>query len=284
MLFTVFLLLIIGFGWFLAEIYQNSSILVLAVILSIAASFSSYWFSDKLVLAMAKAVPVSREEYFDLYTVTENLCITAGLPLPRIYIIEEMAPNAFATGRDPKHAVIAVTRGLLSKLNRVELEGGIAHELSHVGNRDMLVSTMIVVMVGIISITADMFLRSRWRFGGERHRGNANQILFLAGIIVVVLAPLAATLMRLAISRKREFLADASGALLTRYPEGLAGALIKISSDATQMSIVNNATAHLWLDNPFRGRSKASFWTKLFLTHPPIEERVKALRDFNLST
>ncbi|MCL5017273.1 MAG: M48 family metallopeptidase, partial [Patescibacteria group bacterium] len=201
-------------------------------------------------------------------------------PTPKIYIIHEKAPNAFATGRDQKHAVVAVTEGLLEKLNRSELEGVIAHELSHIGNYDMLISTIVVVLVGFISIASNIFIRSRI-FGGERRDGDngANAILMLIGIVFLILSPIAATLMQLAISRKREFLADASGALLTRYPEGLANALIKISSDPTPLSVANNATAHLWLEDPFDKKDqKVSWFQKLFSTHPPISERVAALR------
>ena len=200
--------------------------------------------------------------------------------MPKLYIVHEAAPNAFATGRDPKHAVVAVTEGLLKRLDRSELEGVIAHELSHIGNRDMLVSTVAVVLVGFIAILSDMFMRSMF-LGGRRRsggRGNAGAILFLVGIALSILAPISAKLIQLAISRRREFLADASGALLTRYPEGLVRALEKISKDTTPMAVANNTTAHLWLDDPFKGKQKASWFHKLFMTHPTVEERVRALR------
>jgi len=208
------------------------------------------------------------------------------LPMPKIYLIREAQPNAFATGRNPAHAVVAVTEGLLERLDRSELEGVIAHELSHIGNRDMLLSTVIVVLVGFISILSDIFLRSSFfGFGGRRDRedgGQAQAVLMLVGIVLAVLAPLAAMLIQLAISRKREFLADTSGALLTRYPEGLASALEKISADPTPMRVANNTTAHLWLDDPFKGRKKISWFHKLFLTHPPVEDRIKALRGLRI--
>ncbi|MDD5547401.1 MAG: M48 family metallopeptidase [Candidatus Pacebacteria bacterium] len=277
MLITVFLVLIIGVGYFLSYYYNNEGILIIALIFSIGSSISSYWFSDKIVLAMCRAIPVKREEYFDLYNIVENLSITAGLPMPKVYIIEEKAPNAFATGRDPKHAVVAVTRGLLNKLDRTELEGVIAHEMSHIGNRDILISTVIVVLAGIVVTASNIFFHMG--FGGKRDRERSGGILIIIGIVAMILAPIAATLIKLAISRKREFLADASGALLTRYPEGLASALIKISSDPTPMKVANNATAHLWLDDPFKAEQKTSFFHKIFMTHPPIEERIKALRD-----
>jgi len=235
---------------------------------------------------MAKAEPIEKKASPELYNIVENLCITAGLPLPKIYLVREQQPNAFATGRNSQHAVVAVTEGLLERLDRSELEGVLAHELSHIGNRDMLLSTVIVVLVGFISIISDMFLRSRF-FGGFRSRdsrdsGRAGAILMLVGIALAILAPIAAILMQLAISRKREFLADSSGALLTRYPEGLASALEKISSDQTPMRVANNTTAHLWLDDPFRGEKKTSWLHKLFMTHPPVEERIKALRGMEI--
>jgi len=280
-LFTLFLIVVIAIGWAFSGIYGNPSILYFAVIFSVLMNIAAYWYSDKIVLAMSHAVPVEHDKAPELYHVVENLCITAGLPLPKIYIINEEQPNAFATGRNPQHAVVAVTEGLLKRLDRSELEGVLAHELSHIGNRDMLLSTAVVVLVGFISILSDIFLRSTF-FGGFRRRddrenGQLGAIMMIVGIVLAILAPIAATLIQLAISRKREFLADTSGALLTRYPEGLISALEKISSDKTPMSVANNTTAHLWLDNPFKGK-KVSGLAKLFMTHPPIEERIAALR------
>ncbi len=238
----------------------------------------SYWYSDKIVLKLHKAKAVVRAEHFDLWNAVENLSITAGLPMPKLYIVEDSAPNAFATGRNKDHAVVAVTTGLLAILDKNELEGVIAHELSHIGNKDMLLSTVVVVLVGFIAMLSDFFLRAQI-FGGMHQRNRdsrAGAILLVIGIVFAILAPLVATLIRLAISRKREFLADASGALLTRYPEGLASALKKISSAPMPMRTANNATAHLFISNPF-GDKKMSGLHKLFMTHPPVEERVVAL-------
>ncbi len=284
-LFTFFLIVVIAIGWFFSQIYGNPSILYLAVIFSIFMNVLAYWYSDKIVLGMARATPIEKKDSPELYNVVENLCITAGLPMPRIYLVNETQPNAFATGRNPEHAVIAVTEGLLQKLDRSEIEGVLAHELSHIGNRDMLLSTVIVVLVGFISILSDIFLRTRifsFRSRDDREGGQAGAILMLVGIVLAILAPIAAILMQLAISRKRESLADNSGALLTRYPEGLASALEKISADNTPMRVANNTTAHLWLDNPFKGQKKISWLSKLFMTHPPIEDRIKALRGMEI--
>ncbi|HEY4524086.1 MAG TPA: M48 family metallopeptidase [Candidatus Paceibacterota bacterium] len=282
-LFTLFLGVVIGFGYVISQYYGDPSILVIAVIFSSVMSIISYWFSDKLVLAMTRAEPVDLKNNPELYRVVENLAITAGLPMPKVYLVPERQPNAFATGRNPEHAVIAVTAGLLERLDRAELEGVLAHEMSHIGNRDILLSTAAVILVGFISLLADFFTRSMI-FGSRRDndRGNSGGIILLIGIALSILAPIAATLMQLAISRRREFLADASGALLTRYPEGLASALKKISSDPTPMRVANNTTSHLWFDDPFDnpGR-KTPFFHKLFMTHPPIEERIKALREMS---
>lgn len=269
-----FLVLVIGLGWIFSQIFETPLILIFAVVFSVVMAFSSYWYSDKLVLKMARARPIKKEDNAELYRLVENLSITAGLPLPKIYIINERQPNAFATGRDPKHAVIAVSQGLLEKLEKVELEGVIAHELSHINNRDILLGTVIVVLVGIIALLSDLFLRMSF-FRGRRREGG--RLMLIIGVAAAVLAPLVAYLMRMAISRKREFLADASGALLTRYPEGLARALKKISDDPAPMRSAKNATAHLYIANPFRGKARTNWLTKLFLTHPPIEERIRAL-------
>lgn len=287
LLITVFLLFIIGFGWFFSYWWGSPGILYIAVFFSILMSVGSYWWSDKLVLAMSHAKPIKKEDVPELYRIVENLSITAGLPAPRVYIIEEQAMNAFATGRNPKHAVVAVTRGLLDRLERTELEGVLAHEISHIGNRDMLVSTVVVVLAGVVVIAADFMMRRMlWgSFGGgrrdSRDSGQAHAIMMAIGIAIMIIAPILAQVIKLAVSRKREFLADASGALLTRYPEGLARALGKISRDATPLRVANNATAHLYFENPFKGDrrgSEVNWFTKLFMTHPPVEERVKALR------
>lgn len=280
---TIFLIVVIGVGWVFSRIYGNPSILVVFVVISIFMNIWAYWFSDKLVLKMYKAIPVTNESHPDLYNVVENLSITAGLPMPKVFVIPDPQPNAFATGRNKEHASVAVTTGLLQILNKTELEGVIAHELSHIGNRDMLLSTVVVVLVGLLTLVSDFFLRSRM-FGGFRggndREGNAGGILIVVGIVLSILSPIIATIIQLAISRKREFLADASGALLTRYPEGLASALEKISKySGAPMIHANNATAHLFISNPFGGSKKA--FSKLFMTHPPVEERIRALRGMN---
>jgi len=281
-LVSLFLILIIGLGWVLSYAFQNQAILLYAVVFSLVMNVASFWYSDKIVLAMAKAKPIEKKDSPELYRIVENLCITAGLPLPRIYITPEAQPNAFATGRNAKNAVIVVTQGLLQKLDKQEVEGVISHELSHIGNKDMLLMTVVVVMVGFVSILANWFMRSMW-FGGfkkrdDRDSGQAGAILALVGVVLALLSPFVAMLIQLAISRKREFLADASGALLTRYPEGLARALAKISADTTPIKNVSSATAHLYIANPFREKSFSS----LFLTHPPIEQRIKALREMEI--
>lgn len=278
-----FLIFVIGVGYVFAGAMNNSAILYGAVIFSILMSFGSYWWSDKIVLAMSSAKEVTHEQGREIYHIVENLCITAGLPIPKIYIIEDSAPNAFATGRDPQHGVICLTTGIIQKLEKSELEGVIAHELSHIGNRDILLSTIVVVLVGFIALLADWF-RSWTFWGGGRRRssdGEGNQLqafMIILAIVFSILAPIAAMLMQMAISRKREFLADADGALLTRYPEGLAKALEKISADQEPLEAANRATAHLFIVNPFKGKNVA----KLFMTHPPIEERVKALRGMEI--
>lgn len=284
-LISLFLILTIGIGWVFSYAFGTPLILYIAVFISILMSFLSYWHSDKIVLAMTRAKPVGFQDKPELYRIVENLCITAGLPLPKIYIINTPALNAFATGRNPKHAVVAVTEGLLNRLDRSELEGVIAHELSHIGNRDMLVSTVVVVLVGFIIIFSDFFVR--WSFFGgrrsnRRESGNAAAIMMLVGIFLAILAPIMAKLIQLAVSRKREFLADASGALLTRYPEGLASALEKISQDEMPMRHAGHAVAHLFIANPFKGEEKTSWFTRLFMTHPPINERIKVLRGLKI--
>ena len=271
-----FFLVVIGLGWAISSYYGNPAILYAAVVFSLFMNVGSYWFSDKIVLGMTGAKPATRAEHFNLYTATENLAITAGIPMPKLYVINDPAPNAFATGRDEKHAVVAATTGLLALLDKTELEGVIAHELSHIKNRDMLVMTVAVVLAGFVAIVADMFLRMSHFGGGDRDNGKAGAMLAILAIVAAILAPIAAQLIKLAISRKREFLADASGALLTRYPEGLASALQKISGYPSPMRSANHATAHLFIANPF-GKTAGQFINKLFATHPPVEERVRAL-------
>lgn len=285
-LMTFFLILIIALGYIFGRIFENPGILFFAVAFSILMSFGSYWWSDKLILFISQAHEIDRESNKDLYRLVENLCITAGLPVPKIYIIDEEAMNAFATGRDPDHAVIALTSGLVKKLNKLELEGVIAHELAHIGNRDMLLSTVLVVLVGFVTLLADWF----WRFGffgfggrrRDRERGESasqfEMLILLIAIALSVVAPLVATLIHLAISRSREFIADATGSLLTRYPEGLASALEKIAADPNPLRVANKATAHLYIHNPLTEK-EYGFLARLFSTHPPIEERIKALRE-----
>lgn len=282
-LITAFLVLITTLGWFFSQVYGNPAILVFAFVFSVLMSVFSYWQSDKIVIATTGAKPLPKEDAPDLHNIIENLAITAGLPKPKIYIVDSPQPNAFATGRDPEHALIAVTSGILRIMNRTELEGVLAHEMSHIGNRDMLVSTVVVVLVGVIQLLADFFLRSmRWR-GRDDDRDGANSIFLVIGIILAILAPIAGMLIQLAVSRKREYLADASGVLLTRYPDGLASALEKLANDNTPMRQASHATAHLWLDDPYQGKEKTIGWfSKLFMTHPPIEERIKALRNMGV--
>jgi len=276
-LMTAFFIAVIGLGWFFGFVLDEPGILPIAVIIAVVMNVGSYWFSDKLVISMSGAKPAGEAEYGELHNLIENLAITAGLPKPKIFVINDPAPNAFATGRNKEHAVVAVTSGLLALLDRTELEGVIAHELSHIGNKDMLVSTVAVVLVGFVTLLADFFLRSRLMGGGDRD-SKAGSIFMLVGFALALLSPVIASLMQLAISRKREFLADATGALLTRYPEGLASALQKIAAYGRPLQRANNATAHLFISNPFGpGKSSRSFIANLFSTHPSVEARVQAL-------
>lgn len=281
---TMFLVLIILIGWLFGYVYHTPEILYFAVGLSLFMNFFAYWYSDKVALAMSGAKPVKREEGLYLYRIVENLCITAGLPLPRLYIIKSGQINAFATGRNPQNAAIAVTQGALEKLHNEELEGVIAHELSHIGNRDILISSVIVVLVGLIAILADWFLRASMfgGFGRDNDNRQNGAVILLLGLAVAILMPFIATIIRLAVSRKREFLADASGALLTRYPEGLASALEKISRDQTLMQHTHSGTAHLFISNPFKGKSENNWFSKLFMTHPSVDERIKILRGLHI--
>jgi heat shock protein HtpX len=285
---TGFFVFIIIVGYIFSMAMNAPEILPLAVIFSIIMSFVSYWRSDKIILSMSKAKEVDKNNGRELYRLVENLCITAGLPLPKIYIIEDPSPNAFATGRGPKHAAIVVTSGILGKLEKAELEGVIAHELSHIGNRDILISTIATVLVGIIVLLADWF--RRWSFFGGRSRnrdsndnggGQIGMIIAIVAIVLAILAPFFAQLLNLAVSRKREFVADADAALLTRYPEGLARALEKISYNQPSLKSFNRATAHMFVVSPLQGKKikkSASWFAKMQMTHPPVEERIKKLR------
>ena len=279
---TGFLVFVIGVGFVFSQAMHSSAILYGCVLFSVLMSVGSYWWSDKIVLSMSGAQPVAFEDNKELYRIVENLAITAGLPMPKIYTIDDTAMNAFATGRDPEHGVICFTTGILSRLDKAEIEGVAAHELSHIGNRDTLISTVVVILVGFVALLADWF--RHWAFfGGNRDRegdGRLQFVFLIVAIVLSILAPIAATLMQLAISRKREFLADASGALLTRYPEGLASALQKLSGDTEPLEAANRATASLYIANPFKGNKVA----KLFMTHPPMEERIAALLDMNISS
>jgi heat shock protein HtpX len=282
LLMTVFLIVVIAIGYAVAWYLGNPGILYIAVIFALVMNVGSYWFSDKLVIKMTGAKPITRESHRELWNVVENLSITAGLPMPKVYVVNDPAPNAFATGRNPDNSAVAATTGLLQILDRTELEGVMAHELSHIGNRDMLVSTVAVVLAGFVAILADIFLRSMMFGGGNSNdNGRAGIIFLILGIVGIILAPIAAQLIQLAISRKREYLADASGALLTRYPEGLASALEKISQYSRPMQRANTATAHLFISDPFAGSNKRSFKQKLsamFQTHPPAQDRIRILR------
>lgn len=281
MLMGTFLVFVIAICYGVAWYLGNPAILYIGAVFAVATSVGSYWYSDKVVLKMTGAKEISKEQAPELYNIVENLAITAGLPMPRVFIMDDPSPNAFATGRDPKHAVVAVTTGLLQILDRTELEGVVAHELAHVGNRDMLVMTVAVVLAGFIAIVADFFSRTLLFGGGNRDRHPAFLII---GILGIILAPLAAKMIQLAISRKREYLADATGALLTRYPEGLASALEKISQSAQPMKKTSHATAHLFISDPYKEekKKKGGIMNKissLFQTHPPAADRIQKLRN-----
>lgn len=278
-LIAIFLVIVIGIGYFFSIYFGNPGILTFAIIFSVVMNITSFWYSDKIALSMARAVPATVEKYPELNRIVENLSITAGLPKPRVYIIPDMAPNAFATGRNASHAAVAVTEGLLAMLDRAELEGVIAHELAHIGNKDILLQSMVAVLVGFIAILADMFTHSMLFGGGNRDDDSkGGNIMMIVGLIFIILSPIIATLIQLAISRKREYLADASGALLTRYPEGLASALKKISSYSRPMTHASNATAHMYISSPFGAKAKQGL-AGLFMTHPPVEKRLAALHE-----
>ena len=284
-LMAFFLAVVVALGYFISWYYQSAIILYIAIAFALIMNVTSYWYSDKISLKTAGAKPANREQYPMLFRVTENLAITAGLPTPALYVIDDPAPNAFATGRNKDHAAVAVTSGLLGMMNENELAGVVAHEISHIGNRDTLLQTVVVVLVGFIALAANIFTRSLWFGGGGRRGGNAGGegggqpqlIIMIIGIIFTILSPIIATLIQLAISRKREFLADADGALLTRYPEGLASALTKIAAYGAPLKHANTATAHLYISNPF-GAGASKGISKLFMTHPPTEERIASLR------
>lgn len=280
LLIAIFIIVVLFLGWLFRQVtdFGNAG-LVIAVIISTSMALFSYYKGDKVALKTSGAMEIGKQESPYLYNMVENLCIAAGLPTPKVYIINDPSINAFATGRDPEHASVAVTTGAIEKLDKVELEGVLAHELSHVKNYDIRVMMLVIVLVGIIALISDFTMRGMWFGGGKKRNSDSDsgQLLMIVGIILIVLSPIIAQLIKFAVSRKREFLADASGALLTRYPEGLASALEKIEqTNIAPMQRANNATAHLYIANPF-GKTK-KFLSKAFSTHPPIEERIKALR------
>jgi len=284
-------IIMLGFGFFVTFVvyiftqalgFEGPSALGfsgIALIIAGIMNFVAYYTSDKMVMAVSAARQIQKKDNPMLFRTVENLCIAAGLPTPKIYIIDDTAPNAFATGRDPKHAAIAFTTGILSKLYRLELEGVTAHELSHVGNYDTRLMTIVSILVGTVALLADFFFRLTFYSRRDRDRNSGNGIFLALGLVMAILAPIVAMLIQLAISRKREFLADASGALLTRNPDGLADALLKIAADKEPLEVANKATAHLYIENPFKDKAGKAIgmFSNLFNTHPPVEERIKAL-------
>lgn len=271
-LFVVFISFVV---WVFGKAFElGSGFVGLALIFSGITSFSSYYFSDKIILTLSRAKPASRKEYFNFYTAAENLSLTAQIPKPKLYIIDDSAPNAFATGRDPQHAVVCATTGLLEKLNRSELEGVIGHEISHIRNFDIRLMSLVTVLAGMVTLLADWFLRGAR--GRKREKGGG--LILLLALFLVLLSPLIANLIKLAISRRREFLADASSAMLTRYPQGLASALRKLAADQEPLEVANKATAHLYIVNPLKKLPEGISWfASLFNTHPPVEERIRSL-------
>ena len=274
--FFVFILILAFFFNYILD--YGVAGLIAAVVITVLLSFGSYYYSDKIVLSISGAREATKEENAYLVNTVEGLSIAAGVPKPKIYVIDDTAPNAFATGRTPEHAVICVTTGLLQKMNRVELEGVIAHEMSHIKNYDIRFMTLVSVMVGTVALLSDLILRSfLWgRRGNSREGGKLQIVLIVVGIVLAILAPIIAVMIQMAISRKREFLSDADGALLTRYPLGLASALAKIDADKESLEAANKATAHLYIANPLKGQH--GWFDGMFATHPPIQERIAALK------
>lgn len=273
---------IISFVWFLVNYLQSDpDIIIFAIIFSLFSSFSSYFWGDKIVLSLARAKPAKREEYFDFYTIAENLAIASQLPKPKLYVINSSHMNAFATGRDPEHAVICATTGLLEKLNRTELENVIAHEMSHIQNYDIRLMTIVAILVGMISMVSHILTRGQ-RFGKSRQRREnekSNPIFMILGLIAIIISPIIAKLIQLAISRRREFLADASAVKLTRQPQGLIDALKKLDQNQVPLKTANPAMAHLYITNPFKiADQKASKFASLFSTHPPVSQRITELQ------
>jgi heat shock protein HtpX len=281
------LVLLGAVGYGLGLLFQSGIAgLAVALVIALIMSIASYRYGDRIVLASARAKEVTKEEEPRLHNIVEGLCLAGGIPKPRVYVVPERAPNAFATGRDPEHSSIAVTQGLLDTMNRVELEGVLAHELSHVRDRDILVGTIVATLVGTVVLVSEFLLRMFWwggfggRRGSDRGGGAAEGILFLVGLFLLILAPIIAQVIKFAVSRQREYLADAEGAMLTRYPPGLASALRKIAATETPMRSANNATAHLWLSQPSRVPGERITWLeRLFSTHPPIQDRIRILEE-----
>lgn len=280
-LIMFFFILIFSSFFFLLGKYFDSpwGYFFLGFFISLASSVGSYFYGDKLVLLTTGAQPADKKQFFDFYTVSENLALASGLPMPKLYVLDDLSPNAFATGRDPKHAVVCVTTGLLQIMDRAELEGVIAHEMSHIKNFDILLASIVAVLVGTLALISDWIIRSMWwhRGSDDNQKSNRNPIFFVLFIIALILTPIIATIIQLAISRKREYLADASGVLLTRYPEGLVHALEKLKDNSNPLRTATSSTAHLFIDNPFK-KKNSSWFVNLFSTHPPIEERIRILK------
>jgi heat shock protein HtpX len=274
-LIAFFVALVTGIGYVFARAMESPVLLPIAVVVAVASSIGSYYYSDRMVLSISHARPATREEHAHLVNSVEGLALAAGLPTPSIYVIDDPSPNAFATGRDPKHAVICVTTGLMEKLDRAELEGVIGHEMSHIKDYDIRLMALVAVLAGTVVLLSDWMLRSFW-FRGRRNDRNGNAIFLLIALVLAILSPIAATIIQLAVSRRREYLADAEGAMLTRYPEGLASALEKIDQAQEPLQEATKATAHLYISNPLKKTN--GFMSSLFSTHPPIEERVRRLR------
>ena len=278
----LFILFIGGVSWFFGEVLNyGPSFVGLGLIMAGLMSFASYWWSDKIILTISGAKPANHQEHFHFYTVAENLSLAAQIPKPKLYVINDTAMNAFATGRDPKHAVVCATTGLLERLNRTELEGVVAHELSHIRNYDIRLMSIVTILVGMVTLLADWFLRASWFGGSRRDRNKGGQIqalIAVLGILLALLSPLIAQLIQLAISRRREFLADASAVMLTRQPSGLIKALQKITMDTEPLEAANKATAHLYITNPLKNHHDSVGWfAGLFRTHPSVKERIKML-------
>jgi heat shock protein HtpX len=273
---TIIIALFVGFiiaaAYAISYSFNIEGLVPIAIIFSMFSGFSSYFWGDKIVLTLNQARPATRKEFFDFYTVTENLCQVAQIPVPQIFVIDSPAMNAFATGRDPEHAVVCATTGLLCRLNRTELEGVIGHELSHVKNYDIQLMMVVSILIGSLTILTNLASRSLWFKDRDKDR-NSNGILMIIGIIMIIFSPIIAQLIQLAISRRREYFADASSVMLTKQPSGLISALKKLADDKTQLKTASTATASLYISNPFKGNKIAS----MFSTHPPIEDRIKAL-------